>query len=283
MTTIRIAGVPEHFNLPWHIALEKDAFAAKIIDLKWMDYPGGTGAMCTDLRENKIDVAVILTEGIIADITKGNPSKIVQAYVESPLIWGIHTGAKSLFTSANQLEGARYAISRLGSGSHLMAIVDAKSRGLDPDKIEFKVVGGLDGALRAFENNEVDAFMWEKFTTKPYCDSGQLTLIGECPTPWPCFVVAVREEFLTNNKEAILAMLEVINGESTALKKQEDAIDVIAERYELEPEDVTKWFASVYWSNGHNLSEETLQETLGILEGLDIIPIQEYDAATFLA
>ena len=33
------------------------------------------------------DIAVILTEGIIKDIAAGNPSKIVQVYVQSPLIW----------------------------------------------------------------------------------------------------------------------------------------------------------------------------------------------------
>jgi hypothetical protein len=26
MTTIKIVGVPEHFNLPWHLAIENDEF-----------------------------------------------------------------------------------------------------------------------------------------------------------------------------------------------------------------------------------------------------------------
>jgi hypothetical protein len=42
------------------------------------------------LRDGETDIAVILTEGIVKDIVAGNPSKIVQVYVESPLIWGIH-------------------------------------------------------------------------------------------------------------------------------------------------------------------------------------------------
>ena len=42
MTTIKVAGVPEHFNLPWHLAIENGAFTQEDIDLQWQDYPGGS-------------------------------------------------------------------------------------------------------------------------------------------------------------------------------------------------------------------------------------------------
>jgi hypothetical protein len=29
MTTIKIVGVPEHFNLPWHLAIENDDLISK--------------------------------------------------------------------------------------------------------------------------------------------------------------------------------------------------------------------------------------------------------------
>ena len=31
MTTIKIAGVPEHFNLPWHLCIENGEFKAEDI------------------------------------------------------------------------------------------------------------------------------------------------------------------------------------------------------------------------------------------------------------
>ncbi|HSZ24739.1 MAG TPA: hypothetical protein VK766_03425, partial [Cytophagaceae bacterium] len=77
MTTIAIGGVPEHFNLPWHYALEQGKFLEKKITLSWKDYPGGTGAMNKDLRLGVLDAAVMLTEGAVADIVNGNKSKIV--------------------------------------------------------------------------------------------------------------------------------------------------------------------------------------------------------------
>ncbi|MPT36605.1 MAG: ABC transporter substrate-binding protein, partial [Flavobacterium sp.] len=97
MKTIRIAGVPEHFNLPWHLCIENGEFNEVDIDLQWTDVPEGTGKMCQMLRDNETDIAIILTEGILKDISNGNPSSIVQLYVQSPLLWGIHVGAQSAY------------------------------------------------------------------------------------------------------------------------------------------------------------------------------------------
>jgi hypothetical protein len=46
--------------------------------------------MTQSLKNNKIDLAVVLTEGIVKSISDGNQFKIIQTFVKSPLIWGIH-------------------------------------------------------------------------------------------------------------------------------------------------------------------------------------------------
>ena len=77
----KVGGVPEHFNLPWIKAIEQNRFETNSITVSWEDYHGGTGAMTQALRSGELDIAILLTEGIIADIHRGNPSKIVQFYV----------------------------------------------------------------------------------------------------------------------------------------------------------------------------------------------------------
>src|SRR5690606_18204524 len=111
MKTVKIGGVPEHFNLAWYLTLKNGEFKEENINLRWEDYPGGTGAMSEALRTGAIDMAVILTEGIIKDIAEGNPSKIVQVFVQTPLIWGIHVAEGSKFKSIEDLKGKRCAIS----------------------------------------------------------------------------------------------------------------------------------------------------------------------------
>ena len=91
-TKIRIGGVAEHFNLPIHLAIESGAFESAGIEINWTDFLGGTGQMTKALRNDEVDVCIVLSEGIIADIIKGNPSKLISVYVKTPLCWGVHTG-----------------------------------------------------------------------------------------------------------------------------------------------------------------------------------------------
>ena len=173
MLRVNIGGVPEHFNYPWYLALRSGAFKDQNINLRWKDCYGGTGEMCKALRSGTIDLAVILTEGIVKDITEGNPSKIVQTYVKSPLIWGIHVSSKSPYESVNDLKGTKAAISRYGSGSHLMAYVNAEKHLWDLDMdLKFQLVNDLNGGVKALGDKSADYFLWESFTTKPFVDQG---------------------------------------------------------------------------------------------------------------
>ncbi|HAO15288.1 MAG TPA: ABC transporter substrate-binding protein, partial [Tenacibaculum sp.] len=224
MLNLKVGGVPEHFNYPWYITLKDKEYTKNRINLRWQDFPGGTGDMCKALRSGEIDIAIVLTEGIIKDIIDGNPSKIIQFYVESPLIWGIHVSAKSKYQDISELQNATIAISRYGSGSHLMAIVNAHNNGWDIKKLKFKVVNNLEGGINALNVGEADYFMWEHFTTKPYVDEGIFKSLGNCPTPWPCFVVAVREEILKNHSKDLKKVLDIINN-CTKKFKQIDKID----------------------------------------------------------
>ncbi|MDQ4141574.1 MAG: substrate-binding domain-containing protein [Bacteroidota bacterium] len=268
---LRVGGVPEHFNLPWHQAIEQGKFQEQNIELTWIDYPGGTGAMAKDLRNGELDLAVLLTEGIVADIANGNNSKIVQVYVESPLIWGIHVPAASYFKTPNDLQGKRYAVSRMGSGSHLMAFVDATQRGWDPQDQELVLVGDLNGAREAFENGEADAFMWEKFMTKPLVDNGEFRRVGETLTPWPCFVIAARTEVLQNHLIAVQKVLTVINQATQDFMENPNALDLVVDRFGLQPEDAAAWFNSTRWSTGAPIQEQMIQTVITTLLNLKVI------------
>ena len=248
MTSLKIVGVPEHFNLPWHLCLENGEFEKENIDLQWTDVPEGTGKMCQMLRDGSTDIAVILTEGIIKDIVGGNPSKIVQIYVESPLIWGIHVAAQSNYQSLTDLENTKAAISRLGSGSQLMAYVNAKNQGWNTNELQFEIVNTIDGAVTALINGTADYFMWEHFMTKPLVDNGVFRRLGDCPTPWPCFVIAVREVVLAKQPEIITKLLEIINTKTRIFKAIPDIDKQLAKTYNQKIEDIKEWLTLTEWS-----------------------------------
>jgi len=207
---IRIGGVPEHFNYPWQIAISQGSFSNIGIDVEWKFVDGGTGEMNRMLRENELDLAVGLTEGVVADIVNGNPSLIVQKYIKSPLIWGIHTGVNSGLVSVDKLSERRFAISRFGSGSHIMASVLAKQEGISLREDQFILCGNFEGAKIALNEGNADYLLWEKFTTLPDVKNGSLQRLGETITPWPCFVIAAREEILLKNPDVVWNLLWVL-------------------------------------------------------------------------
>ncbi|WP_271405221.1 substrate-binding domain-containing protein [Tenacibaculum soleae] len=258
MLNLKIGGVPEHFNYPWYITLKNKEFTNQNINLRWQDYPGGTGQMCKALRTGDVDIAIVLTEGIIKDIINGNPSKITQTFVKSPLIWGIHVGHKSKFKKIEDLENATVAISRFGSGSHLMAIVNAHNNGWDIDKLKFKVVGDLQGGIDALTNEDADYFMWEHFTTKPLVDNNTFRRLGDCPTPWPCFVVAVRNEVLENNFDEVKKVLDIVNNCTSDFKNIDNIDKTLAVRYEQQLEDIQKWLSITEWNDGEPVNEKLI-------------------------
>lgn len=270
MTTIKIAGVPEHFNLPWHLAIENGDFEKVNIDLQWTDVPEGTGKMCQMLRDGETDITVILTEGIVKDIVAGNPSKIVQMYVESPLIWGIHVAANSHYKTLADLQNAKVAISRLGSGSQLMAYVNADNQGWKTDNLQFEIVNTIDGAVEALTNGTADYFMWERFMTKPLVDKGVFRRIADCPTPWPCFVIAVREEVLENNPTIISTILSIINQTTQEFKEIPSIDKTLSSKYHQKINDIQEWLSLTEWSQ-NSLTVEMLNKVQNQLFQLKII------------
>ncbi|MFN3754041.1 substrate-binding domain-containing protein [Flavobacterium sp.] len=270
MKTVKIAGVPEHFNLPWHLCIESGEFHQAGIDLQWTDVPEGTGKMCQMLRDGKTDIAVILTEGIVKDIVGGNPSSIVQVYVESPLIWGIHVGANSSYQTLSDLENTKAAISRYGSGSHLMSYVNAQNQNWNTEQLQFEIVHTIDGAVEALTNGSADYFMWERFMTKPLVDKGVFRRIADCPTPWPCFVIAVRNDFFEDNFQTVDLILDIINN-TTADFKDIPSIDrTLASKYNQKLEDIQIWLTLTKWSQ-KPLEEKVLNKIQNQLFDLKII------------
>lgn len=272
---IRLGGVPEHFNLPIHLAKEQGVFSSRGVDLEWTDFGGGTGQMTKALRDNEVDACILLTEGMITDIIKGSPCKIISEYVTTPLTWGIHTGVKNELKNYPDIFDKNYAISRFGSGSHLMAIVDADSKGYRLDKSQFTLIKDINGALPSLDQLETDVFYWEKYTTKPYVDSGQLRRIGEYNTPWPCFVIAATDKILKEQPDSVIRMLRTIHDECDKFMQDDSVVQLVSERYNQKLKDVERWYNSTEWAIHGWVSEKMMKSVIYHLQTAEIISSED--------
>lgn len=276
MVKLNIGGVPEHFNLPIHLANEKGLFQEAGIEIDWTDYGGGTGDMTKALRANKADVCILLTEGITLDIINGNPSKIISTYVTTPLCWGIHTGADNALSHHNDIYDKQYAISRNGSGSHLMAIIDANGKNEKLGESQFEVIQNLDGALQSLQRQETDVFYWEKFTTKPYVDAGLLKRIGEFPTPWPSFVIAATDKAIAEKGNVLRTFLKIVHKScDDFMQHGSNAIPLVSKRYGLTLKDAENWYHRTEWATDGWVSNKMLQSVVFNLKLASIVDQQK--------
>jgi ABC-type nitrate/sulfonate/bicarbonate transport system substrate-binding protein len=267
---VRVAGVPEHFNLPWHLALESGVFESRGIRLEWTEVPEGTGRMAEMLKTGETDLAVILTEGLVKAASAGVPALIVQQFIQTPLLWGLHVGSGSPFREERELQGTVAAISRDGSGSHLMAYLHAKKQGWDPQFLLFKVVDTLEGAVEALTSGDADYFMWERFTTQPLVDKGVFRRVGVFPTPWPCFVIAGTRRFVSGNESLVKEVLAAVNGVTVGFKQIPGIDRTLATHYRQKPADIQKWLSLTEWSQ-EQMKDKTIDYVIEVLDHLNLL------------
>jgi hypothetical protein len=129
-----------------------------------------------------------------------------------------------------------------------MAYVNAKNQGWDTNKLQFEIVNTLDGGVTALTEGTADYFMWEHFMTKPIVDKGIFRRLADCPTPWPCFVIAVREEVLATQPEAIATLLDIINAKTRDFKAIPNIDERLATTYHQKIEDIEEWLSLTEWS-----------------------------------
>ena len=238
--------------------------------------------MITALNDEQLDLAVLLTEAAVAGIAQGGHYRIVSLYTQTPLVWGIHVPAQSSFSAIDDIKNARYAISRYGSGSHLMCFAHARERAWSVDNLKFELVGSLDGAVAAFERGSADVFLWEKFMTKPPVDSGQFRCIGEFIAPWPAFVVCASERALRDKRAAIMTVLQRVFVQAEKLAAESTSADQIEARYGLKRADARQWLELTRWASSPNWDSAAEAKVINTLQQVGLIAA-EFSEAVYVA
>jgi sulfonate transport system substrate-binding protein len=274
--------VPEHFSSPVWLGQKHNLFQGAELELH--EYPRGTGSMCAGLRSNELDIALALTEGLVADIIKAGPQiTLIGSYVQSPLQWDIVASGNSPINSLNDLKGHNFGISRIGSGSHLMSFLlalqegwnttpVALTQGEDEQRIQrhkdinFVVAGGLQDLLSALESKKADAFLWETFMLKNHVDKNTIKKISAIKTPWPCFMIAARTELVQQEPDKLKLFLQgLLRSCELFLNSKQEVVDLISDKYKLPVSDVDAWYSGVKFTSDTALSKAMLENVIQTL------------------
>ncbi|KAI8340771.1 hypothetical protein BC941DRAFT_418140 [Chlamydoabsidia padenii] len=244
--------------------------------------------MTSKLEDKSLDVAIALTEGLVAGISKGQDwYKIVGTYVDAPLCWAISTGRESRHHSVDTLHKSNCGISRYGSGSQIMAYVLADQQGWlnktteeeegndddnDEEPMSFKVLNNFKAMRDSCNDGSTDFFMWELFTTKPYHDTKEVSCIGKITPPWPAFMFAAHVDVL--DCPELPRTLQAIQ-KATSLfmdQKDDESIKHIIRILDYQEQDVRDWFKTVHYAPDHTgISQRALQVTVSTLQKAGVI------------
>lgn len=149
--------------------------------------------------DSTLDLALGLTESWVAAALSTpfdqQTYQLVGKWVKTPLRWAVVTGKEreDIQTIADLQKYNKVGVSRLGSGSHIMASVLAHEQGWST-AFQMKVLGAFPDLIRGVNGGEADFFMWEHFTTKLSWSGADAPLkrIGEISAPWPSWMLAAR-------------------------------------------------------------------------------------------
>ena len=107
--------------------------------------------------------------------------------------------------------------------------------------------------------------------TMPFIDSGFMKRIGEIPTPWPCFVIAAREDICVGREKDLKRLLDVIRTASGDFMTHPDAFELIAARYGLKNDRMYEWFQITEWETSGSMHGDILYTTAQTLHNAGII------------
>ncbi|MFM7310811.1 MAG: hypothetical protein ACKOZY_09395, partial [Flavobacteriales bacterium] len=259
------------YNLPWTLAAERDIFSSESIELVWTMYAGGTGAMTAALERDELDVAILLTEGFLAAAAQGLRSKIVKVSIDTPLIWGIYTGQDSTQHDVRFDHAPRIAISRHGSGSHIMPMIHAHRMGIQLEHNPWVVVNSLRGAVDSLTANASDYFYWERFMTRPHVLSSELRKLGEFAAPWSSFLIIATERALKEKGDTILQLLKIMNEECIRFKQENSSVVQIAKRFDMSLPEARTWIHDTQWNFDFSIRKQDLQEAIQALNAVGLL------------
>lgn len=278
MKTVEIAAVPEHFTIPLLQGIKKNYFSECPIHIQ--EHPHGTGSMVRSLESRRVDIAIALTEGLVAaKLNEKSKLKVVATYVDSPLHWASVAGYNnSQINSLKDLKDKTFGISRFGSGSHIMSYILADNEGWNASKdIKFKVAGGLEQLLQGVEKGEIDTFMWERYMLRPSVSGKRVKYIGDTITPWPCFMIAAHENFIENRGDELKKILIAIRKSTESFKANvEESLTDIQKYCSLNSEDSKTWFNDVRFSKDGSVSKKVLETTVKALTKTGVLETEKY-------
>ncbi|CEQ41077.1 SPOSA6832_02757, partial [Sporobolomyces salmonicolor] len=295
---LRIGFVREHFCSP---LLQ---LAAKNSSIELVECPSGTGQVMTRLKNNEIDVAIALTESLIAGIAKKTAEfKLVGTYVTSPLNWAVIVGKcqgvevsearRSTGREDRHLQdrkrqsghgvghGAERGLGRRGRKGRADRVRGSRHVQEPPRRSERRQGGSIHVGALHDEGKATTLSLSLCCSARTYAVRGiiqpylnEVRFIDYVPTPWHSWAIVASPATLSSSSPLLPTLQSFLPDLSASMHafdspaaRASDSVEFIKAQFGYPEEDVRAWLDQVAYPKGeaHEVSRAMVERTLDTL------------------
>ena len=142
------------------------------------------------------------------------------------------------------------------------------------EPFEFVVCENFKNLRDAVNSGKADAFMWERFTTKKYYDSGEIRQVGDIYTPWPSWMIAAHTSQLEgDNGKRLKKFLDAVNkGIEHFNGNVDEGLEWIAGNLDYTKDDAKEWQKTCTFSSDVTKGDEKMAaEVVDILTKAGVV------------
>ncbi|KAJ2554113.1 hypothetical protein EV175_002702 [Coemansia sp. RSA 1933] len=224
--------------------------------------------MVKRLASGELDIAICVTEGLVAGIASNRELCLFGTYVDSALPWAISVANGAKYSSIDDLAfGARFGISRAGSGSEVMAKYTASAYEWKTPP-EMVVLGDVNGLVQGVQDARADAFMWERTTMQRHYDAGEVRYLGTVRPPWPAFSLGASARFVRENGDRIKSLLAAMGRVERAFMDAawaDQRTQYVCSTLGYSRDDAQQWAAYVRYNESGAVDDAKIQAVIGAL------------------
>ncbi|KAJ2785510.1 hypothetical protein H4R18_000455 [Coemansia javaensis] len=274
--SVRLGCVPEHFSAPLLYAAERGDLEGVELTLF------GTGDMIQRVASGELDAAICVTEGLVAGIGKqaADGLRLCGTYVESALPWAVSVSTEAKFCTLDDLAfGAKFGISREGSGSEVMARYAASE--YEWKAPQFAVLGNVDGLVAGVQSGAADAFLWERTTMQRHYALDKVRYLGTVRPPWPAFSFGALLPFARDRMPQLAdAVRRAVHAFMVELP-EDRRLAYVCDRLGYAPADARLWMDSVAFADPASVDHARIAKVVAALSRAGAMP--EMDTAEIVA
>lgn len=218
--TLAVGGKSVLYHLPLTIAEQRGYFRQAGLNVRIVDFSGGTKALQA-LIGGSADVVSGAYEHTIKMQSK---QQFITAFVltsQTPQIV-IAASRKNLpfWQQASDLKGKKIGISAPGSSTHMVASYWLAKQGIHPDEVVWIAVGTGSGAVEALRSGKIDAIAHTEPVISQLEKSQDINILADTRTPagtqmlfgdtLPAGALYAKESFLKNNPTTVRALTQAM-------------------------------------------------------------------------